>query len=152
MSMPDMSMSMSMPECQGIVDIAVGNPDFSTLVAAVTAAGLVDALSGDGPLTVFGTYCVVTSEYIFYIPMYIISYVLTMLYLCSMTQPQPTTPLRPSLKELLRLFSCLRISGSLQTSLHTMWLLPRLQVLLCLTEMLLRSMEKQFLLPYQMMV
>jgi len=52
----DMSMSMSMPECQGIVDIAVGNPDFSTLVAAVTAAGLVDALSGDGPLTVFGTY------------------------------------------------------------------------------------------------
>ena len=55
MSMPDMSMSMSMPECQGIVDIAVGNPDFSTLVAAVTAAGLVDALSGDGPLTVFGT-------------------------------------------------------------------------------------------------
>ena len=56
MSMPDMSMSMSMPECQGIVDIAVGNPDFSTLVAAVTAAGLVDALSGDGPLTVFGTY------------------------------------------------------------------------------------------------
>ena len=43
-------------ECQSIVDIAVGNPDFSTLVAAVTAAGLVDALSGDGPLTVFGTY------------------------------------------------------------------------------------------------
>ena len=45
-------------ECQGIVDIAVGNPDFSTLVAAVTAAGLVDALSGDGPLTVFGTYII----------------------------------------------------------------------------------------------
>ena len=43
-------------DCQSIVDIAVGNPDFSTLVAAVTAAGLVDALSGDGPLTVFGTY------------------------------------------------------------------------------------------------
>ncbi len=36
-----------------IVDIAVANPDFSTLVAAVTAAGLVDALSGDGPFTVF---------------------------------------------------------------------------------------------------
>lgn len=35
-----------------IVDIAAGNPDFSTLVAAVKAAGLVDAL-GDGPLTVF---------------------------------------------------------------------------------------------------
>ena len=68
-TLPEEDMSMSMPECQGIVDIAVGNPDFSTLVAAVTAAGLVDALSGDGPLTVFGTYCVVTSEYIFYIPM-----------------------------------------------------------------------------------
>ena len=43
--------------CQGIVDIAAGNPDFSTLVAALTAADLVGALSGDGPLTVFGTYC-----------------------------------------------------------------------------------------------
>ena len=43
-------------QCQGIVDIAVGNPDFSTLVAALTAADLVDALSGDGPLTVFGTH------------------------------------------------------------------------------------------------
>ena len=37
-----------------IVDIAVGNEDFSTLVAALTAAGLVDALSGEGPFTVFG--------------------------------------------------------------------------------------------------
>jgi len=36
-----------------IVDIAAGNPDFSTLVAAVSAAGLVDALSGEGPFTVF---------------------------------------------------------------------------------------------------
>jgi uncharacterized surface protein with fasciclin (FAS1) repeats len=36
-----------------IVDIAVGNPDFSTLVAAVTAAGLVETLSGEGPFTVF---------------------------------------------------------------------------------------------------
>lgn len=36
-----------------IVDIASGNPSFSTLVAAVQAAGLADALSGDGPLTVF---------------------------------------------------------------------------------------------------
>lgn len=37
-----------------IVDIAAGNEDFSTLVAAVTAGGLVEALSGEGPLTVFG--------------------------------------------------------------------------------------------------
>ncbi|GAA0272731.1 fasciclin domain-containing protein [Alteraurantiacibacter aestuarii] len=36
-----------------IVDVAVGNEDFSTLVAAVQAAGLVDTLSGAGPFTVF---------------------------------------------------------------------------------------------------
>lgn len=36
-----------------IVDIAAANDDFSTLVAAVTAAGLVDTLKGDGPYTVF---------------------------------------------------------------------------------------------------
>ena len=35
------------------VDIAVSTPDFSTLVAAVTAADLVDTLSGDGPFTIF---------------------------------------------------------------------------------------------------
>jgi uncharacterized surface protein with fasciclin (FAS1) repeats len=38
---------------QNIVEIAVGNPDFSTLVAAVQAAGLVDALCSEGPFTVF---------------------------------------------------------------------------------------------------
>ncbi|NCQ24987.1 MAG: Nex18 symbiotically induced protein [Rhodobacteraceae bacterium CG17_big_fil_post_rev_8_21_14_2_50_63_15] len=36
-----------------IVDIAAGNENFSTLVAAVQAAGLVDTLKGEGPLTVF---------------------------------------------------------------------------------------------------
>ncbi len=36
-----------------IVDIAASNNDFSTLVAAVKAAGLVDTLKGDGPYTVF---------------------------------------------------------------------------------------------------
>jgi len=36
-----------------IVDIAASNSDFSTLVAAVEAAGLVDTLKGDGPFTVF---------------------------------------------------------------------------------------------------
>jgi len=36
-----------------IVETAAGNPDFSTLVAAVKAAGLADTLSGPGPLTVF---------------------------------------------------------------------------------------------------
>jgi uncharacterized surface protein with fasciclin (FAS1) repeats len=36
-----------------VVDIAASNPDFSTLVAAVKAAGLADTLSGTGPFTVF---------------------------------------------------------------------------------------------------
>lgn len=36
-----------------IVDTAVSNEQFSTLVAAVQAAGLVDTLKGDGPFTVF---------------------------------------------------------------------------------------------------
>ncbi|MFT6267431.1 MAG: putative surface protein with fasciclin (FAS1) repeats [Alphaproteobacteria bacterium] len=36
-----------------IVDVAAGDPDFSTLVTAIKAAGLVDALKADGPLTVF---------------------------------------------------------------------------------------------------
>lgn len=36
-----------------IVEVAASNDDFSTLVAAVQAAGLVETLSGDGPFTVF---------------------------------------------------------------------------------------------------
>lgn len=36
-----------------IVDIAAGNPDFSTLVTAVKAADLAATLSGPGPFTVF---------------------------------------------------------------------------------------------------
>ncbi|WP_240531935.1 fasciclin domain-containing protein, partial [Salinivibrio sp. YCSC6] len=36
-----------------IVDTAAKNDDFSTLVAAVKAAGLVDTLKGEGPFTVF---------------------------------------------------------------------------------------------------
>ena len=36
-----------------VVDIAVSNEDFSTLVAAVTEAGLVETLSSEGPFTVF---------------------------------------------------------------------------------------------------
>ncbi|TXD82362.1 fasciclin domain-containing protein [Subsaximicrobium wynnwilliamsii] len=36
-----------------IVDVAVGNEDFSTLVTALKAADLVGALQGDGPFTVF---------------------------------------------------------------------------------------------------
>jgi len=36
-----------------IVDVAAGNPEFSTLVTAVKAAGLAETLSGEGPFTVF---------------------------------------------------------------------------------------------------
>ena len=36
-----------------IVEIAAANPNFSTLVAAVVAAGLADTLANDGPFTVF---------------------------------------------------------------------------------------------------
>jgi uncharacterized surface protein with fasciclin (FAS1) repeats len=36
-----------------IVEVAAGNKSFSTLVAAVKAAGLVETLSGKGPFTVF---------------------------------------------------------------------------------------------------
>jgi uncharacterized surface protein with fasciclin (FAS1) repeats len=36
-----------------IVAVASANPDFSTLVAAVAAAGLVETLQGEGPFTVF---------------------------------------------------------------------------------------------------
>jgi len=40
-------------EAGTIVEVAQGNENFSTLVAAITAAGLGDALSGEGPFTVF---------------------------------------------------------------------------------------------------
>jgi len=36
-----------------IIDAAIAAPELSTLTAAVTAAGLVDTLNGDGPFTVF---------------------------------------------------------------------------------------------------
>lgn len=36
-----------------VVAVAQGNPDFTTLVSAVQAAGLVDTLNGAGPFTVF---------------------------------------------------------------------------------------------------
>lgn len=39
-----------------IVDVAVGNGSFNTLVAAVTAADLAGTLPGDGPFTVFGKW------------------------------------------------------------------------------------------------
>jgi len=43
----------AMPEMKNIVETAVAAGNFNTLVAAVSAAGLADTLSGEGPFTVF---------------------------------------------------------------------------------------------------
>ena len=61
MSEAPMSEAPAMSEAPGtdaaaagtIVDVAASNPDFSTLVTAVQAAGLAETLSGEGPFTVF---------------------------------------------------------------------------------------------------
>ena len=45
--------TIAVAESPNIVAVASGNADFSTLVTAVKAAGLVETLSGDGPFTVF---------------------------------------------------------------------------------------------------
>lgn len=43
----------AMPAKMDIVETAIGAGQFTTLVAAVKAAGLVDTLKGEGPFTVF---------------------------------------------------------------------------------------------------
>lgn len=47
------TLSVTAASANTIVDIAAGDERFSTLVAAVSAAGLVDTLSGPGPFTVY---------------------------------------------------------------------------------------------------
>ena len=54
MSMPAESVCPSEDGTGTIVDVAVGNGSFGTLVAAVTAADLVETLQSPGPFTVFG--------------------------------------------------------------------------------------------------
>jgi uncharacterized surface protein with fasciclin (FAS1) repeats len=49
----DTSADEAMEEQKTIVGVASGNDDFSTLVTAVKAAGLVETLSSEGPFTVF---------------------------------------------------------------------------------------------------
>jgi uncharacterized surface protein with fasciclin (FAS1) repeats len=44
---------MAPAPAKDIVDVAIGSTDHTTLVAAVTAAGLVETLKGAGPFTVF---------------------------------------------------------------------------------------------------
>lgn len=48
-----LALSASAAQAQTIVDIAAGDERFSTLVAAVTAAGLAETLAGPGPFTVY---------------------------------------------------------------------------------------------------
>lgn len=48
-----MAMSSTAATANTIVDIAAADDRFSTLVAAVTAAGLAETLSGPGPFTVY---------------------------------------------------------------------------------------------------
>lgn len=43
----------SIAQSENIVGVAAGNDNFSTLVAAVKTAGLVETLSSEGPFTVF---------------------------------------------------------------------------------------------------
>jgi uncharacterized surface protein with fasciclin (FAS1) repeats len=48
-----LAVSSTAAKAEDIVGIAAGNKDFSTLVTAVKAAGLVETLQGEGPFTVF---------------------------------------------------------------------------------------------------
>lgn len=45
--------TVSFGQAKDVVDIAIGSPDHTTLVAAVKAADLVTTLKGKGPFTVF---------------------------------------------------------------------------------------------------
>ncbi len=47
------ALSTHFASAQTVVDVAVGSKEHTTLVAAVKAAGLVEALQGSGPFTVF---------------------------------------------------------------------------------------------------
>jgi transforming growth factor-beta-induced protein len=52
-TVPPTEMPTEAPMAKDIVDMAVADGRFTTLVAAAQAAGLVDALKGEGPMTVF---------------------------------------------------------------------------------------------------
>jgi uncharacterized surface protein with fasciclin (FAS1) repeats len=56
-----------------IVDVAVSNPNFSTLVTALTAADLVTTLQGSGPFTVFAP----TNDAFARIPAPVLNYLLS---------------------------------------------------------------------------
>ena len=51
--MADKGFAVDAAPAPTVVAIAASNPDFTTLVAAVKAAGLAETLSGTGPFTIF---------------------------------------------------------------------------------------------------
>ena len=53
LAMAALALSAATAQAQTIVDIAAGDERFTTLVAAVTAAGLAETLAGPGPFTVY---------------------------------------------------------------------------------------------------
>ena len=122
---PEEEMSMSMPAstCPSedgtgtIVDVAVGNGSFGTLVAAVTAADLVETLQSPGPFTVFGKCCEKRDVFGRWIPfcscdMYSHHIAPSSYY----TQPPLTMPLPNSLLELSRHSSYPRTRTNLSLS------------------------------------
>ncbi|MBK9121977.1 MAG: phosphate ABC transporter substrate-binding protein PstS family protein [Chloroflexi bacterium] len=60
-----------MAQDQNIVELAASNPDLSTLVSLVEAAGLVETLSGEGPFTVFAP----TNDAFAALPDFVVEYV-----------------------------------------------------------------------------
>ena len=52
-TLPALAAAQSQKPMKNIVEVAVENGSFTTLVAAVKAAGLAETLSGTGPFTVF---------------------------------------------------------------------------------------------------
>jgi uncharacterized surface protein with fasciclin (FAS1) repeats len=52
-AIPSTQIAQATSNSNTIVDVAVANPDFTTLVKAVKAAGMGKALAGNGPFTVF---------------------------------------------------------------------------------------------------
>ena len=53
LAMAALALSTTFAQAENIVEIAAADDRFTTLVAAVTAAGLAETLSGPGPFTVF---------------------------------------------------------------------------------------------------
>ena len=101
-----------------IVDIAMDDGRFTTLVAALMAADLVDTLAGQGPFTVFGKFCLLSFSCLDTSAYLELSNAFTSrvkIYI----QPQPTRPLPRSLTALSRPSSMIFLNCRI--SLLIMW-------------------------------